>query len=70
MVAIILAIATILMGAKAFTPGGIPLTRTKNLTGTTAKIVGIICILLGALFIVDSVFGAARLLSLLSGSRQ
>lgn len=70
MLGIILGIFTILLGAKAFTPAGIPWSKTKNLTGTTAKVIGVVCIALGVLFIVDGVFGAAKILALLSGSQR
>ncbi|MDA7979215.1 MAG: hypothetical protein MPJ50_10670 [Pirellulales bacterium] len=52
MLVIILGVFTILLGAKAFTPKGLPLTNKKNLTGTPAKVIGIVCITLGAAFIV------------------
>ena len=69
MLGIILGVFTILLGAKAFGPAGLPLSKSKNLTGPIAKVIGVICVLLGVLFIVDGVFGAAKILSLLSGSR-
>ncbi len=47
MIGVILGAFTILLGVKAFTPSGLPLTRSKNLTGATAKVVGVVCILLG-----------------------
>ena len=49
---LIIGFATIGLGMKAFTPKGLPLTSTKTLTGTTAKLVGIGCIILGGLFLV------------------
>lgn len=70
MLGIILGLFTIGLGAKAFTKNGLPLTKTKNLTGTTAKVIGVICMILGGLFIVDGIFGAAKILSLISGSRS
>lgn len=69
MLGIILGAFTIALGAKAFTPAGLPLSKTKNLTGTTAKVIGVICMLLGVTFILDGAFGAARILALLSGTR-
>ena len=68
MLSLILAIFTIGLGIKAFTPAGLPLTKQKNLTGVTAKIIGVACILLGIVLIIDGVFGTVRFLSLLSGS--
>ena len=66
MLGIILGVFTILLGAKAFSRTGLPLTKTRNITGTTGKVIGVICILLGVLLIVDGVFGASTILSLLS----
>jgi len=47
MLGLILGPLIILLGAKAFSETGIPLTREKNLTGTTAHIIGVVVILLG-----------------------
>jgi|GEM_PF-1305450 len=69
MLGILLGVFTLVLGAKAFTPAGIPLTKEKNLTGTTAKVIGVVVILLGVFFIVDGVFGTANLLARLGGSR-
>ena len=66
MLGIILGALTIGLGAKAFTPAGLPLSKTKNLTGTTAKVVGVICILLGVLFILDGLFGVVSMVALIS----
>jgi hypothetical protein len=62
MLGIILGVFTILLGLKGFTPSGLPLTKTKSLTGGGAKILGVVCILLGALFLVDGLFGTIRIL--------
>jgi hypothetical protein len=70
MLGIILGIFTIGLGVKAFTPTGLPLSKTKNLTGASARVIGVVCILLGAFFIADGVFGTMRILSLLSGSSR
>ena len=43
MLGLILGVFVVVLGAKAFTPTGIPLTREKNLTGATAKVIGAIC---------------------------
>ena len=45
---LIAGIGAIVLGIKGFTPAGIPLTRTKNITGGTAKGVGVACFILGA----------------------
>jgi hypothetical protein len=67
MLGIILGVFTIILGAKGFTSTGIPLSKTKNLTGTSAHVIGIITILLGVMFIIEGTFGAARFLTILSG---
>lgn len=65
MIGIIIGVLAILLGLKAFTPSGLPLTKAKNLTGAGAKVIGVICVLLGALFVVDGIWGAAELLKML-----
>ena len=65
MIGIILGVFTILLGAKAFTRTGLPLTSTKRLTGTTAKVIGVVCIFLGALFISGGSAGPAKLFAIL-----
>ena len=55
----VLGIATILLGAKAFTRNGLPLARTKNLTGTPAMVTGIVCMVLGVAFIIWGLLFAA-----------
>jgi MFS superfamily sulfate permease-like transporter len=62
----ILAIFVFILGAKAFTKDGIPLTRTKKLQGTGGMICGILCMLLGLVFVLDGLLwlsSAARLFS-------
>ena len=44
---ILAAAVAFLLGAKAFTKDGIPLTRNKKLNGVSGKICGVLCILLG-----------------------
>ncbi|SIO35530.1 hypothetical protein SAMN05444166_4043 [Singulisphaera sp. GP187] len=67
MFSFILAAFTIGLGLKAFTPAGLPLNSKKNLTGVPAKVIGIVCVLLGVALIVDGVFGTMRLVSLGTG---
>ena len=67
MLGLILGVVIILLGAKAFSAAGIPLTREKNLTGTTAKVIGVVCILLGLFFIADGILASFRIFSLMSG---
>lgn len=45
----LLGIVLILLGIQGFTGKGVPLTRSKNLTGTAAQVVGGICVALGGL---------------------
>lgn len=49
MLGIIPGIFTIGLGAKVFTPTGLPLSKTKNLTGGSAKAIGVVCISVGNL---------------------
>lgn len=68
MIGIVLGIFAILLGVKAFTRQGIPLTKRKNLVGRSAKVIGGICIALGALFVLDGVFSATRIISMFKGT--
>ena len=43
------------------------MTRTKNLTGTTAKVIGVVCILVGLAFLTDGVLAMFNLWSLFTG---
>ena len=67
MLGLILGVLVILLGAKAFTPTGIPLTKDKNLTGTTAKIIGAVCILLGIAFLADGILASFSIFNLMTG---
>lgn len=62
----ILAIFVFLLGAKAFTKSGIPLTKNKNLTGTGGKILGVLCILFALVLVFDGILGLANLARLVS----
>ena len=62
MISLIIGVSAIGLGIKAFTKDGLPLTKKKNLTGRTAKVIGIICILIGLPFLIQ---GAVQLLVLL-----
>ena len=61
MIGILIGIAAIFLGAKGFTPDGLPFTSKKRLTGTTAKVVGVICVLIGLLFIADGLYSLSTL---------
>lgn len=62
----LLAIPVFLLGARAFTKEGIPLSRTKNLTGTVGHVCGGFCVLFGVLLVLDGLFGIASLVRVMS----
>lgn len=66
MLGVILGIFMIILGGKAFTPKGIPLTRDKNLTGTAAKVIGVICVFLGLAFVANGVLASLSIRSSMS----
>jgi hypothetical protein len=41
------AVGLIVLGIKGFTPSGLAFSRTKTLSGSSAKVVGTLCILAG-----------------------
>lgn len=49
--AIVFGTAWVLLGAKAFSPSGLPVTRKTNINGLRAKLIGITCIAFGAIVI-------------------
>lgn len=62
----IFAVFVILLGAKAFTKSGIPLTRTKNLHGVGGKVCGVLCFLYAAFLILNGLFGMANIARMMS----
>ena len=48
---IAMGVATIGLGCKGFTPGGLPWRKGHNITGKPAEILGALCMLIGAAFI-------------------
>ncbi|MEQ8788966.1 MAG: hypothetical protein RIC55_21825 [Pirellulaceae bacterium] len=62
----ILAVFVFLLGAKAFTKSGIPLTRSKNLHGLGGKICGVLCILFGVFLVFDGLLGTANIIRMFS----
>ena len=48
---IAVSIGLVILGVKGFTKNGIPISRNFALSGTSGKIAGVICILLGLVFI-------------------
>ena len=70
MLGIILGVFTVLLGLKAFTPKGLPLTKTRNLTGVGAKVIGVVCVLLGAFFLFDGVMAAVNVVNRVGGTAR
>ena len=60
MIGIPLGVFAIFLGVKAFTPTGLPLTKRKNLTGTSAKVIGLLCICLGLFFLTSGLMAIFR----------
>jgi hypothetical protein len=61
---VLVSIGLIILGVKGFTASGIPLTKGTALKGTQGKIVGVICIVTGLVFIplfLLAFFGYGRL---------
>lgn len=67
MLSFLLAIPTFLLGIKAFTPGGLPITRKKSMKGGWAKVIGGGCILFALLLCADGYLGTARIIKILAG---
>ncbi len=67
MLGLILGVFTVILGLKAFSEEGIPLTRTKNLKGGGAKAIGVICIVLGVLFFVSGLISTFGLMARFGG---
>lgn len=59
-IGIAIGIGAIILGAKGFKPEGLPFTNSKRITGTPARIVGVICILIGLVFIAGNVYPFVR----------
>ena len=53
--AIAIGLGAISLGAKGFGRQGLPFTSNKRLTGTGAKIAGVVCILIGLAFLAAGV---------------
>jgi hypothetical protein len=56
MIAILIGIGAILLGAKGFSSDGLPVTGKRRMTGSGAKAVGAICLLIGIAFIADGIY--------------
>jgi hypothetical protein len=59
-IGIAIGVGAIILGARGFMPEGLPFTNSKRITGTAAKIVGVICILIGLVFIAGNVYPFVR----------
>ncbi len=66
MLSFVLAILVFLLGMKGFRKEGIPLTRSRNITGRKGKLIGGACIAFGLALCVDGFLGTAGLISRLS----
>jgi len=61
MISFVIGIAAILLGVKGFSDEGLPFTSKKRLNGTAGKVTGVVCILIGALFLLDGAFAIYRM---------
>ena len=61
MIGIAVGIGAILRGAKGFSRGGLPLTSKKRLTGTSAKVLGAVCLLVGLAFVAGGTYSVYTL---------
>lgn len=43
------------LGLKSFTAKGLPVTNSSHITGPRAKVIGIICILIGLAFVLNAI---------------
>jgi hypothetical protein len=59
-IAMAIGIVAILLGVKGFTPEGIPFTKKTHIKGTAGIIVGIVCLLLGILFLIGGALPLLR----------
>jgi hypothetical protein len=62
-IGMVIGIGAFLLGGKGFTSTGLPFTRNKHITGAPAKIIGTICMLVGAIFFCVSAYYAVQLAS-------
>ncbi len=62
MISLILGAFTIGLGLKGFSAAGLPWSKTRNLTGRNARIIGGLCVGLGALFLLDGLLWVVRFL--------
>ncbi len=60
-IGIAIGISAILLGMKGFMAEGIPFTNSKRITGTSARVIGVICILIGLGLILGSVYPLLQL---------
>ena len=56
MLVLLLGIGFIIVGAKALTPSGFPITKYQSWKGPGAKVAGVVCLVLGGACIALSLF--------------
>lgn len=60
MLGILIGLVPIAFGITAFTRDGMLLTRSKRIKGVAAKVIGVICIVVGLVFVADGAFATWR----------
>ena len=60
----------ILLGIKGFTKSGLPVASTNRITGIPAKVIGIVCILIGLAFLIDGTLSVTAMIHNLANSPQ
>jgi uncharacterized membrane protein len=53
-------IAAMGLGCKGFTPKGLPFSKTSNITGRPAEIIGAVCMVIGAAFVCFAIWGLSE----------
>jgi len=61
MISLILGAFIIGLGLKGFSPAGIPWSKTRNVTGRKARVIGGLCVGLGVLFLLDGLHWIVRM---------
>ncbi len=51
----------LILRLKGFSEAGMPFTKTRRITGTTAKIIGLFCVLLGVLMTLGGVMSVIQI---------
>ncbi|MHC1762763.1 MAG: hypothetical protein AB9869_00445 [Verrucomicrobiia bacterium] len=53
---ILLGIGTLLLGLKAFSKAGLPVTYSKRLHGRVGMLIGAVCVVLGAVWLIVGIW--------------